>query len=63
MNRKPTAGWQTFNVFNILFLTALSLAMFLPFLNVLAQSFSSSEAIVNGKVFFLPVEFTWINYQ
>ncbi|MEK8129841.1 carbohydrate ABC transporter permease [Paenibacillus filicis] len=62
MNRKPTAGWQTFNVFNLLFLTVLSLAMFLPFLNVLAQSFSSSEAIVTGKVFFLPVEFTWINY-
>ncbi|MFC5450563.1 carbohydrate ABC transporter permease [Paenibacillus aestuarii] len=63
MNRKPTASWQTFNIFNIIFLTLLALAMFLPFLNVLAQSFSSSEAIVNGRVFFLPVEFTTINYQ
>ncbi|MGG1554079.1 carbohydrate ABC transporter permease [Paenibacillus ferrarius] len=63
MNRKPTAGWQVFNGFNVIFLTLLSLAMLLPFLNVLAQSFSSSEAIVNGKVLFLPVEFTLINYQ
>jgi len=61
--KRTSAGWQTFNVFNILFLTALALAMFLPFLNVLAQSFSSSEAVVSGKVLFLPVDFTWINYQ
>ncbi|MGG1519157.1 carbohydrate ABC transporter permease [Paenibacillus oryzisoli] len=63
MNRRPTAGWQVFNGFNVIFLTVLSLAMLLPFLNVLAQSFSSSESIVNGKVLFLPVEFTSINYQ
>ncbi|CAG7622171.1 carbohydrate ABC transporter permease [Paenibacillus allorhizosphaerae] len=61
--KRASAGWQTFNVINILFLTALALAMFLPFLNVLAQSFSSSEAVVSGKVLFLPVDFTWINYQ
>ncbi|WP_426447365.1 carbohydrate ABC transporter permease [Paenibacillus sp. S-38] len=61
--RKASAGWQTFNAVNLTFLTLLALAMFLPFLNVLAQSFSSSEAIVSGKVLFLPVDFTWINYQ
>ncbi|OAS23751.1 carbohydrate ABC transporter permease [Paenibacillus oryzisoli] len=63
MNRKPTAGWQVFNGFNVIFLTAISLVMLLPFLNVLAQSFSSSEAIVKGEVLFLPVHFTTINYQ
>lgn len=63
MNRKPTAGWQVFNGFNVIFLTAISLVMLLPFLNVLAQSFSSSEAIVKGDVLFLPVHFTTINYQ
>ncbi|TDF96575.1 carbohydrate ABC transporter permease [Paenibacillus piri] len=61
--RKLSAGQQTFNVFNITFLTVLGLIMFLPFLNVLAQSLSDSEAVVTGKVFFLPVDFTWINYQ
>lgn len=37
--------------------------MFLPFLGVLAQSFSSSEAVIAGKVLFWPIDFTWINYQ
>lgn len=37
--------------------------MFLPFLNVIAQSFSSSDAIINGKVGLLPKDFTIINYK
>ncbi|TVY06739.1 carbohydrate ABC transporter permease [Paenibacillus cremeus] len=61
--RKATKAWHTFNFFNLLFLTCLALAMFLPFLNVLAQSFSDSQAIVSGKVLFWPVHFTLINYQ
>jgi putative aldouronate transport system permease protein len=61
--RKVTAGQQVFNGFNVIFLTILGLVMFLPFLNVLAESLSSSEAIINGKVVFWPVDFTWINYQ
>lgn len=61
--RKASGAWQAFNAFNLIFLTCLALAMFLPFLNVLAQSFSSSQAIVAGKVLFVPVDFTWINYQ
>ncbi|MWV46444.1 ABC transporter permease subunit [Paenibacillus sp. HJL G12] len=56
-------SYKTFNAFNILFLTLLGLIMFLPFLNVIAQSFSSSAAITEGKVSFLPVDFTLINYQ
>jgi putative aldouronate transport system permease protein len=61
--RKASPGWHVFNGFNIVFLTALALIMFLPFLNVFAQSLSDSEAIITGKVVFLPVDFTWINYQ
>lgn len=56
-------SYKTFNVFNILFLTLLGLMMFLPFLNVIAQSFSSSSAITAGKVTFWPVDFTLINYE
>ncbi|WP_234535553.1 carbohydrate ABC transporter permease [Paenibacillus pseudetheri] len=63
MRVRYTRGQNLFNVFNLLFLTALALAMFLPFLNVIAQSFSSSEAIINGSVGLLPKEFTAINYQ
>ncbi|ULL17479.1 carbohydrate ABC transporter permease [Paenibacillus sp. H1-7] len=61
--KKYGIGYRLFSGANLLFLTVLALMMFLPFLNVLAQSFSSSEAIVSGKVVFMPVEFTWINYQ
>ncbi|GMX60842.1 carbohydrate ABC transporter permease [Paenibacillus elgii] len=61
--KKASASWQVFNTANLIFLTLLGLAMFLPFLGVLAQSFSSSEAVIAGKVLFWPVDFTWINYQ
>lgn len=61
--RRVSTGQKAFNVVNLVFLTLLALIMFLPFLNVLAQSFSSSEAVISGKVYFLPVDFTWINYQ
>lgn len=63
MRARYTKGQNIFNVFNILFLTLLALAMFLPFLNVIAQSFSSSDAIINGKVGLWPKEFTMINYE
>ncbi|ASA21540.1 carbohydrate ABC transporter permease [Paenibacillus donghaensis] len=63
MRGRYTRGQNLFNVFNLFFLTALALAMFLPFLNVIAQSFSSSDAIINGKVGLLPKDFTAINYQ
>jgi multiple sugar transport system permease protein/putative aldouronate transport system permease protein len=56
-------GYQVFNIFNLFFLSLLGLIMFMPFLNVIAQSFSSSEAITSGKVSFWPVDFTWINYS
>ncbi|MCP1306077.1 carbohydrate ABC transporter permease [Paenibacillus tyrfis] len=61
--KKASASWQVFNAANLICLTLLGLAMFLPFLGVLAQSFSSSEAVIAGKVLFWPVDFTWINYQ
>ncbi|OPA74265.1 ABC transporter permease [Paenibacillus selenitireducens] len=63
MNRRMSKGYQVFNILNLFFLSLLGLIMFLPFLNVIAQSFSSSEAITSGKVSFWPVDFTWINYS
>jgi putative aldouronate transport system permease protein len=61
--RRISTGQHVFNAANLIFLTALGLAMFLPFLNVLAASFSSSNAIIQGKVSFWPVDFTLINYR
>lgn len=63
MRVRYTRGQQVFNVFNLVLLTLLALAMFLPFMNVIAQSFSSSDAIINGKVGLIPKEFTTINYE
>lgn len=48
---------------NYVFLTLLSLTMFLPFMNVIAQSLSSGGAIDRGEVMFWPVEFTTHYYQ
>ncbi|GGG11995.1 protein LplC [Paenibacillus albidus] len=61
--RLPSVRYRIFNVVNLIFLSLLSLTMILPFVNVLAQSLSSSEAIMNGEVSFWPVAFTWINYE
>ncbi|CAH0118168.1 MULTISPECIES: carbohydrate ABC transporter permease [unclassified Paenibacillus] len=63
MNRKVSVGRRTFHVFNLVLLTLIGLTMFLPFLNVIAQSLSSSDAIIRGEVSFWPKQFTWINYQ
>ncbi|HZG77953.1 MAG TPA: carbohydrate ABC transporter permease [Paenibacillus sp.] len=58
-----TAGYRTFSIINYTFLTFATLSMFLPLLNVIAQSFSSPFAIDRGDVLFWPVEFTTIYYQ
>lgn len=63
MRTRYTRGQNIFNIFNLVFLTLLALAMFLPFLNVIAQSFSTSDAIINGRVGLWPKEFTMINYE
>lgn len=47
---------------NILFLVFISLLCFLPFLNLLAISFSNKDAVVTGKVGFWPIEFTVGSY-
>jgi putative aldouronate transport system permease protein len=63
MKHRVTTGMRIFNIFNITLLAALALTMFLPYLNILAQSFSSSKAITNGVVGLWPVDFTWTNYK
>lgn len=52
-----------FNVCNITFLLLLSTLCLLPFLNLLAISFSSKSAVVAGKVWVFPVGFTWNAYR
>jgi len=51
-----------FPIFNAILLMAVSLLMLVPFLNILAGSFSNGQAILQGKVTILPVKFTLENY-
>ncbi len=52
-----------FNIINYTFLLVTCLACVLPFVHLLAVSFSSSAAVSAGKVGFWPVEFTLFSYE
>ncbi|MFK4998832.1 carbohydrate ABC transporter permease [Bacillus sp. N9] len=60
---KESMSRQLFVRFNYVFLTVLGLIMLLPFLHVLAGSFSSGNAIMQGKVTIIPVDFTLLNFK
>ncbi len=53
-------GYQIVLVIIVLFASALCL---LPFINVIAVSFSSKSAILRGDVGFWPVDFTTMAYE
>ncbi|GBG06085.1 ABC transporter permease [Paenibacillus sp. MY03] len=61
--RHASVSRKIFLIANYLFLTLLGLTMFLPFMNVIAQSLSSGGAIDRGEVMFWPVEFTTHYYK
>ena len=56
-------GVKIFRVFNVMILTALALLCLLPFLNVLALSFSDKIAAASGVVTFWPVNFSLDAYK
>jgi len=60
---RTSPAQKTFQAFNYTFLTVLAVSMLLPFLHILAGSFSSGNAILQGKVTIFPAEFTWVNYK
>lgn len=62
MHYKTRAN-KIFNVVNILILGIISLTCVLPFINLLAISFSDASAVAAGKVGFLPVDFTLSAYE
>ncbi|MDR1533119.1 MAG: carbohydrate ABC transporter permease [Clostridiales bacterium] len=53
---------RIFLLFNCVFLTVIALVCLLPFINVLAISFSSKTAVSAGQVAFLPVDFNTSAY-
>lgn len=56
-------GVKIFRVFNVLILIILALSCLLPFLNVVALSFSDKIAAAAGEVTFWPVNFTFDAYE
>lgn len=55
-------GTKIFNIINCVFLGLVCLVCVLPFINLLAVSFSGSAAVSAGKVSFWPVDFTTAAY-
>lgn len=60
---KESLGDRIFGRVVLAVLIIISLICLLPFVNVLAMSFSSNAAIVAGKVALMPVEFTLDMYK
>ncbi|MFD2700225.1 carbohydrate ABC transporter permease [Paenibacillus shunpengii] len=58
-----TKAYRCFILFNYVILTILALLCLFPIVNILAISFSSSEAVKAGSVTFWPVDFTLSSYQ
>lgn len=63
MKVKTSLSRKVFMVFNIVFLTLVSLTCILPFVNLLAISFSSKVAVVSNQVTFWPVDFNIAAYS
>lgn len=63
MHRYLSRAQRVFGFFNIVFLFAISLVCVLPFVNLLAISFSASTPVAAGKVLFWPVDFTTSSYE
>ncbi|MDR1559566.1 MAG: carbohydrate ABC transporter permease [Clostridiales bacterium] len=63
MKIKNSRGRIVFNVFNFAFLTFTALLCILPFVNLLAISFSNKMPVVAREVTFLPIGFNVAAYQ
>ncbi|MCD7842624.1 MAG: carbohydrate ABC transporter permease [Lachnospiraceae bacterium] len=59
---KVSRGYRIFTICNTILMVLICVVMLYPFLYLIAQSFSSYEAIVAGKVGILPVDFSIDTY-
>ena len=63
MKIKESGSYRVFKVFNAIILTLISVAMLYPFLYLVAQSFSSTQAIVAGEGALIPKDFNISTYK
>jgi len=59
---KQSLSRKLFIVFNVLFLTSITLLGIIPFVHLLSISLSSNTAAMAGEVKLWPVDFTWDAY-
>lgn len=57
-----TKGQKIFSFFNVALLTLISLTCAIPFIHLLAVSFSSAAPVAAGQVLFWPIDFTLSSY-
>ncbi len=57
------AASRAFDIVNVTILVLVALICLLPFVHVMAMSFSSNSAVISQKVFFLPVDFSVEGYR
>lgn len=62
MLHKQSLNRKLFVVFNVLFLTSITLLGIIPFVHLLSISLSSNTAAMAGEVKLWPVDFTWDAY-
>ena len=60
---KKTKGRIAFQIVNYTVIILLTVSCIIPILNVLAYSFSSSQAVIENRVSLLPVDFTLEAYK
>lgn len=63
MVKYSSVSRKIFMIVNYVILGLLSLTCLLPFIHLLAVSFSGSAAVASGKVSFWPVDFTLYSYE
>lgn len=56
---RETVGDSIFRLITVIVIGLLSILMLMPFLKVLATSFSGPVPVDSGRVYFWPVQFTW----
>lgn len=62
-NKKVLTGSKCFDIFNIIFISIITLIIVVPVWNIIVVSFSSAQAIAEGRGVFWPTEFSLENYQ
>lgn len=60
---KVSSGYRVFTIFNTILMAIICIVMLYPFVYLIAQSFSSYDAIVAGEVGLLPVDFSLDTYK